>query len=264
MLVRYRSATKTVIICSLLAMLSACATLDDRSAVYSQFGGDAVLMRPTFSAPAEGSLSYRQNNFVFLPGVLVRPDFIIAETDHARRRSAIWSSTRVSSCVPSPELYTLADVEERGLPEINVHYDFRFSASAFIDALSRFDFGRLFRLAQPGGRLDAAASEFEISENDLRYLKSINIRLSNVRQLQANDSQLRNAYRNIVEECPHLSGEWQIRRAFSADIEVNIESLQGATINVPALSAAIRRRLSVRVNGYDQFFAIDVMRRPSV
>lgn len=242
---------------SCLILISGCTHYSQRSAAYSAFGPNTILMRPTFSAPRKNSRNYKLNNFVFLPGFLIKPVGILADVDHKRRKSAVWSSIKNNKCAPSPQFYTLDNVEETKLPEVKVHYDFEFSFSSFLKSLIRLDFRRILGLISKEERKIAAIQDFNIKKNDIGKLKEVSIHLKNIRKIEIKSDKINKALKLILKECRYLSNQWQVIKAYSADIDVDIKEASGASVNIKILKAKILRKLSLRLNGKNQFFAIE-------
>jgi hypothetical protein len=223
----------------LFALLALCSCAQEpslRSYVYTQLDDNAVVVSPRVHPPISS------NSFPYIPGNLTRPA-ATTPADPARFEAAEWQTGRF--CPISAKAFQFSNVQYDGVGhDVTYTYDF--------DPV-----GSIFGFADR--ERSRAIQDLKLSENDLKYIDRISIVIKNVKIYTVRGDLLgpRSAipidpgcarYRNVYP--------FQIARMYEADIDVQIQSLHGAAVNLALLRAKIMKQYSSREQGNGLVIAI--------
>lgn len=229
---------------------------DVRQAAYGALGPDVIVMRPGARIPEPGTKKYETNDFPFVPGSVTKPiPARIDARDDATGRAAQWGITSAERCYPSGRIHRLRDTGPvGGTPDIVIDYLFDLSLWGIVEFVTR---------GEPRSDHGRAQRDFGLSRNDLKALRRVKIAIRNVHYYEATASQLLAArdaiYRN--SGCRGRAGgkgAYQIVRIYAAEAyEVDVQVVDGASVDIPLLKAQILSAFTKRVRGTNLFFALE-------
>jgi hypothetical protein len=223
----------------LLVLLALCGCAREpslRSYVYTQLDDNAVVVSPPVHPPRSG------NAFPYIPGNLTRPAAIIA-ADRGRFEAAEWQTGRF--CPISAKAFLFSNAHYDGIGQ-DITYNYEFDP-----LVSLFGYADSER--------DRAIRDLKLSANDLKYIDRISIVIKNVKifSIRSDLWRPRSAI-PIAPGCARYRGlyPFQIARMYEADIEVDVESLHGAAVNVALLRAKILKQYVSRQQGRGVVIAV--------
>jgi hypothetical protein len=221
-----------------VALLGLCACAQEpslRSYVYT-LDDSAVVVSPRVQPPNSG------NSFPYMPGNLTRPAAIIP-ADPARFEAAEWQTGRYCPISAKAFLFSNAAPDAVG-HDMTYSYEF----NPLIPIFGFADFER-----------DRAMRDLKLSENDLKYVDRIFITIKNVKIFTIHNG-LAGPRSSIPIDpgCARYRNtyQFQIARMYEADIDVEIQSLHGASLNVPLLRARIMKNFASREQGNGLVIAV--------
>jgi hypothetical protein len=223
----------------LLALLALCGCAQEpslRSYVYTQLDDNAVVVSPPVRPPRSG------NSFPYIPGNLTRPAAIVP-ADRWRFEAAAWQTGRF--CPIDAKAFLFSNARYDGVGQ-DITYNYEFDP-----VVSFFGYADSER--------QRAIRDLQLNDNDLKYIDRISIVIKNVKIFTVRSDlwQPRSSipiepgcarYRNLYP--------FQIARMYEADIDVEIQSLHGAAVNVPLLRAKILKRYVSRRQGSGVVIAV--------
>jgi hypothetical protein len=225
-----------VFVAALLALCGCAQEPSLRSYVYTQLDNGAVVVSPMVHPPSSG------NSFPYIPGNLTRPAQI-APAEPARLLAAEWQTGRF--CPISSKAFMFSNSRPDGFGH-DITYTYEFNP--LIPVFGLADFER-----------DRAIRDFKLSENDLKYIDRISIVIKNVRIFTINNGLLGAPSSIPIDPgCARYRSvyPYQIARMYEADIDVKIESLRGAAINLAVLRAKIMKAYLSRERGNGVVIAV--------
>jgi hypothetical protein len=223
----------------LFALLGLCGCAQEpslRSYVYTQLDDNAVVVSPPVHPPRSG------NAFPYIPGNLTRPA-AISRADPWRFEAAAWQTGRY--CPISAKAFLFS----------NAHYD-----GVGQDITYNYEFDPLVSLfGYADSERNRAIRDLKLSDNDLKYIDRISIIIKNVRIFTVRSDLLApRAAIPIDPGCARFRNlyPFQIARMYQADIDVEIQSLHGAAVNVPLLRTKILKQYLSREQGKGVVIAV--------
>lgn len=220
-----------------LLLLCGCAQEPSlRSYVYKQLDNNAVAVSPNVHPPTSG------NYFPYIPGNLTRPA-AITPADPARSEAAAWQTGRF--CPINAKDFQFSNLQYDGVgPDITYTYEF--------DPL-----GSIFSFA--GLDKARAIEDLQLSENDLQYVDRISIVIKNVKIFTVREDLLQPRSSIPIEPgCAKYRSVYpfQIAKMYEADIDVQIQSLHGAAVDLALLRAKIMKEYTSREQGTGVVIAV--------
>ena len=243
------------VLLALAACLAGCAIPypDVRQAAYGTLGPDVIVMRPGSRAPLPGTAKYEANEFPFVPGSIAKP-VNAAPRDDDTARAAEWGITSADRCYPSGKIHRLHDTGPvAGTPDIVIDYVFDLSLWGVVEFVTR---------GAPKSDHARARRDLRLSVNELKVLRRVQIGIRNVTYYEASTGQLAKARADIYSNryCRNRvggKGAYQIVRIYSAEVyDVNIEVVDGASVDIVLLKGQILSAFTKRVRGTNLFFAL--------
>jgi hypothetical protein len=218
-----------------LLILCGCAREPSlRSYVYTQLDASAVVVSPLVHPPSSG------NAFPYSPGNLTRPARI-TPADPGRFEAATWYTGKF--CPISAKAFLFSNAHYDGFGQ-DITYNYEFDP-----ALPLFGYADAER--------NRAISDLQLSDNDLKYIDRISIVIKNVKIFTIrSDLRAPRAAIPIAPGCARFLYPFQIARMYEADIDVQIQSLHGAAVNVPLLRAKILKQYMSRQQGKGVVIAV--------
>lgn len=223
----------------LLVLLALCGCAREpslRSYVYTQLDDNAVVVSPPVHPPRSG------NGFPYIPGNLTRPAAIIA-ADRARFEAAEWQTGRF--CPISAKAFLFSNAHYDGIGQ-DITYDYEFNPLVPLFGYADSERGRAIR-------------DLKLGANDLKYIDRIAIVIKNVKIFSIRGDLWRPRSSIPIEPgCARYRDlyPFQIARMYEADIDVEIESLHGAAVNVALLRAKILKQYVSRQQGRGVVIAV--------
>jgi hypothetical protein len=223
----------------LVALLGLCACAQEpslRSYVYTQLDDGAVVVTPRVHPPSSG------NYFPYIPGNLTRPA-AITPADPGRLEAAEWQTGRY--CPISAKAFLFSNVQPDGVGQ-DITYDYEFNPLIPIFGFADFE-------------KDRAIRDFRLSDNDLKYVDRISIAIKNVKIFTIHNGLWGTRSSIPIEPgCARYRNSYpfQIARMYEADIDVEVQSLHGAAINLALLRAKIMKNFSSREQGKGLVIAV--------
>jgi hypothetical protein len=248
-------------LCALMSFLTVtglggCAYPSVRSAVYSQLGPNVIVMRPPEKNPSIGTA---RNDSTLIPGSILKPRRnAVLERDDSQRIAAEWGITSAAWCPVPSQLYRLEQTGPNGA-YLNINIDYKLDVSLW----SPLEW--LFQGPPPttSALRDQARYELQLSSNDLRYVRRIQIHITNVQHYDASNEELSRAKVSIlrIKACRRGlagPGAYQVGRIYSAQLyQVDIDKFEGASVNVGLLKGKIYKHLQSSTKGSRMFFALE-------
>jgi hypothetical protein len=223
----------------LFALLALCGCAREpslRSYVYTELDGSAVVVSPPVHPPKSG------NAFPYIPGNLTRPT-AITPADPGRFEAAAWQTGRF--CPISANAFLFSDAHYDGFgQDITYNYEFDPLVSLFGYAASE---------------RHRAIRDLKLSDNDLKYVERISITVKNVKIFTIrSDLREPRAAIPIAPGCARYRNlyPFQVAKMYEADVDVEIQSLHGAAVNVPLLRAKILKQYMSRRQGKGVVIAV--------
>jgi hypothetical protein len=230
-----------------------------RTAVYSSIGPEAVYLTPPRSVPGARSAALARNEFRFVPGSIVWPQYVVP-ADPFTMQAEQWGSNSALFCAPDARVLRLSDLgPSKPIPDIVIDYSFAFSLQDWLVSLMQLRPDRALQLASdPGTLRQQAALDLRLRDNDLRFVRSISIRITNIEVYQADEAQLRRARASIARSCrlPGLGHYRQVARIYAGDIEFSVAVDDGARVNARIIAARLARQFKLTQSGKAMFFAL--------
>jgi len=207
-----------------------------RSYVYTQLDDNAVVVSPPVRPPRSG------NAFPYIPGNLTRPAAIVP-ADRWRFEAAAWQTGRF--CPIDAKAFLFSNARYDGVAQ-DITYNYEFNPLVPLFGYADSERSRAIR-------------DLQLNDNDLKYIDRISIVIKNVKIFTVRSDlwQPRSSipidagcarYRNLYP--------FQIARMYEADIDVEIQSLHGAAVNVPLLRAKILKQYVSRRQGSGVVIAV--------
>lgn len=223
----------------LSALLALCGCAQEpslRSYVYTQLDDNAVVVSPSVHPPRSG------NAFPYIPGNLTRPA-AISPADPGRFEAAAWQTGRF--CPISMKAFLFSNAHYDGVGhDITYDYEFNPLVALFGDAASE---------------RNRAIKDLKLSDNDLKYVDRISIAIKNVKIFTIRGDLWKPRPSIPIEPgCARYRDlyPFQIARMYEADIDVQVQSLHGAAVNVPLLRAKILKQFLSREQGKGVVIAV--------
>jgi hypothetical protein len=224
------------VLCALLALCGCAHEPSLRSYVYTQLDDNAVVVSPPVQPPRSG------NAFPYIPGNLTRPA-AISPADPGRFEAAAWQTGRF--CPISAKAFLFSNAHYDGFGQ-DITYNYEFDP-----LVSLFGYADAER--------NRAIRDLRLSDNDLKYIDRISLVIKNVKIFTIrNDLWGPRASIPIASGCARYRNlyPFQIARMYEADIDVEIQSLHGAAVNVPLLRAKILKQYLSRQQGKGVVIAV--------
>jgi hypothetical protein len=226
-------------------LCAGCSKPSIREAVYDGIGPTYSLMKPLVKVPTAADPQYKTNTYRYLPGFITSPA-LAAERDDYAHKAAVWRIGRgAPDCPPSANLYHLNDMIQVPRLPVSVEY--------VLDTRRSF-------LATNQSDVSQAKYDLSLSNNDLRFVSRIAIsftKLTDYSTTAKNLSDARDTMRRSCRENPSRYRKLvQVDSIVSGDVFVEIDKMEGSSVDLGRLKAKIYRAISKRTVGHSVFFAV--------
>ncbi|WP_316159476.1 hypothetical protein [Bradyrhizobium sp. SZCCHNRI3042] len=242
---RLRVAGRIAGLCTVLAVVSACARQPNlQSIVYREFGPRAIVLSPQSSPPGPSSPEYKQNDYSYAPGALAGPGRIERERDLARGLAEVWNTFPPKYC---PHRFVRLD-------QANVQNEKDVVDDYILDAVWPLDFTAWLN------RKAVRETYGNLSEGEIGKLKRVTITLKNVKSYSLDDAALDAAYRQMSPKCVNalrsLPRSVQVAKLLIANISIRTQSARGFRLALGPFEAHQVNRSTFAASSNYLMFAI--------